>query len=644
MTTPAAGRARYDVRAFLGALDAVFAAQAGPDAAEEVITAALADVRAAADPAAELTVLNEAMGFYRSVSRHERSVEAAEGALALIDPLGLTGSEAHVTTLINAATALRAAGRSDDALALYQDALAASRGVFGPHDRRLAALHNNLSLLQSDAGDHAAARSELEAALAILTASSVDPDTDLDVATTRTNLALVCFGLGLEEQARDHAEASMEIYRRGAHQDQSHFAAALAGHAQVSFTMGRLADAVDAYERSLAIIERAYGRRSEAYDVTAANLTMAREALAGIDATSPSLSPVVATVAAASSPRASSPGDGLSGLQLARAYWEEVGRPMMESRHAGLLPRTAVGLVGHGSECYGFDDALSRDHDFGPGFCLWLTAADHAEHGAALQADYDALPSTFMGVGARVETARARGAGRRVGVFEIGEFFESLTGHRTAPAADAPHAWLLLDEPTLAAATNGAVFADPHGAFSAVRNGFRRLPDDVRLALVARRLGMASQSGQYNVPRMLDRGDGEAAWLAVAEFTRAAASLVFLLNGPTAVGYLPYYKWQFSALREVSGRPASRLPDVHEGLSDVLRHASAACFGGAGFGEGGKGAAPARARLEAAIEGVCAAFVQELRTQGLTRSADPFLEHQRDHVQARIRDEWLRGL
>ena len=41
-------------------------------------------------------------------------------------------------------------------------------------------------------------------------------------------------------------------------------------------------------------------------------------------------------------------------------------------------------LVGHGSECYGFDDALSRDHDFGPRVCLWLTADDYAEFGERL--------------------------------------------------------------------------------------------------------------------------------------------------------------------------------------------------------------------------------------------------------------------
>ena len=79
-------------------------------------------------------------------------------------------------------------------------------------------------------------------------------------------------------------------------------------------------------------------------------------------------------------------------------------------------------------------------------------------------------------------------------------------------------------------------------------------------------------------------------------------------------------------------------------LSVVLRLASAACFGGAQFGEGGKGAVRAREQVAEQIDEFCADVVRELRQLGLTTSGDTFLEHQRPFVEAGIADSWLRSV
>ena len=64
------------------------------------------------DEGTALILLNELMGYYRSVSRHADCAEAAEKALALIRAMGLEGTVNHGTTLLNAATGLRAAGKT----------------------------------------------------------------------------------------------------------------------------------------------------------------------------------------------------------------------------------------------------------------------------------------------------------------------------------------------------------------------------------------------------------------------------------------------------------------------------------------------------------------------------------------------------
>lgn len=688
---PRSAAATFDAEAFLKGLDAIFEAHEGATKAEPYLLQAMDDAENAGDDAGLLTVLNETMGFYRSQGRHEDNQWIVQRSIELALRMRLEGTEAWTTTLINAATSMRAAGRYDQAEDLYHQAIDSAKATLSPTDRRMAALHNNLSMLYSETGRPEQALHELEAALRVLEAASVDPSNDIDIAATHTNIALILLELPADErhtgssgetehagapsnrmtppatssdsptdnstpaaarldEAMRHARQSLDIYRTAGQEHAGHYASALAGYAQVCLAAGHADEAVRRYRQALSVIEENYGRDNDYYRITAANLVQAQEQTAESELSGVIATPGTATPDAAASsgtvPSGNTPARTIPGLKLARAYWQEFGKPLIAERYPEYQGRIAAGLVGHGSECYGFDDELSHDHDFGPGFCLWLTDEDYAAIGERLQADYESLPDTFMGFGPKSQTARAQGAGRRVGVFRIGDFFESITGYRQAPPADRPHEWLMLDEPTLAAATNGEVFADPLGAFSKTRQGFKLMPEDVRLSLISRRLGMIAQAGQYNLPRMLQRGDGAAAWCAINEFAEAVASLVFLINTPVSAGYMPYYKWRFAALRRLSRRMAARLPDACAQLEDVLRLASAACFGGVGFGEGGKGAAPAAKQVVSIVESICAEIVAELGREGLTDSDETFLEWQRPYVEEHIehRDACLMSL
>lgn len=685
--------ATFDTQQFLNGLDAIFDRHAAATEAGPYLEQAMVDAENAGDEAGLLTVLNETMGFYRSQGRHKENQWIVQRALELAARMGLTTgtSEAWATTLINCATSMRAAKQYDQAEDLYHQAQSVCRHSLAPTDRRLAALHNNLSMLYSETNRPDKAELELREALRIIEASSVNPDADIDVASSHTNLALTLLPEHKLEGAHWHAAKALEIYRTGHLEHSAHYASALAGFAQVCFAERRYADAVTGYRHALAVIEECYGKDTDYWRITADNLRQAEEEAAkagvtvdnagvagdagtppqsgsrlpdspaqgktGADATSSPSTVSVSTGSAGAAEAVSA--CPVSGLKLARAFWTQMGKPMIAAKYPQYAGRIAAGLVGHGSECYGFDDTYSQDHDFGPRFCLWLTDEDYAAIGEQLEADYEALPRKFSvdaqgrvtfeaharsdasgtfpsaGAGSPV-TPRAQGANRRDGVFRIGDFFESITGYRTAPAQTAPHEWLMLQESTLAAATNGEVFADPTGLFSKTRQGFKNMPDDVRLALISKRLGMIAQAGQYNLPRSLKRGDGAAAWLSIHEFVQATASLVFLVNVPMVVGYMPYYKWQFAALRKLSGSMFALLPNVGEQLETVMRLSSAACYGGAGFGEGGKGAAPAIEKINDIVEQIAVDIVKELKREHLTTSGETFLEWQRPYVEDHI--------
>lgn len=627
--------------------------------------------------ALQLSVLNELMGFYRSRGEHAKNQAIINRALNIANEMQLSGTEAGTTTLINAATSLRAAGDYDRAEEIYSQALKESSKTLKPNDRKLAALHNNLSMLYSETGKIKEAIDQLEKALDILQKSSVNPSTDIDIAATHTNIALAILQECSQPNAStnsksatlnsafEHAQMSLKIYKNGNNQNRPHYASALAGYAQVQYARKEYSDAVKAYSEALDLIAQCYGKDSESYAITAENLQQTRKLAENVTTTSAEdaikydseKSPATAqlqpksnkTIKSIKTVKTEYNPKIKNGMQLAKSYWQTYGKLLLDQpKFTKYKNRIAAGLVGHGSECYGFDDEISRDHDFGPGFCMWLTDEDYAKIGDDLQAAYDSLPQEYAGFGSREETPRAKSCeeSKRVGVFSISEFFENITGFATAPSKNEPHLWLSLSEPTLAAATNGQIFADPLGEFSKTRQSFKLMPDDVRISLISRRLGMMAQAGQYNVPRMLARKDGAAAWLSINEFVRATASIVFLLNNPISAGYLPYYKWQFAALRKLSARMASRLSNVCNKLESLMRLSSAACFGGSGFGEGGKGSSEAESKINEIIQNVCNEVVKELKYQGLSNCGETFLEWQRPYVEAHInsRTTCLRSL
>lgn len=669
---------------FYSELDEMFANHASADAIESYLLNKLAESQEANAQALQLSVLNELMGFYRSRGEYAKNQPIINHALNLANEMQLAGSEAGTTTLINAATSLRAAGNYDRAEKIYTQALSESATTLGAKNRKLAALHNNLSMLYSETGRTHDAIEELNQALEILQNTITDPERDIDIAATHTNLALAMLQecskdrtqertqrsdantnavlvSEILESAFEHASTSIRMYIAGNNENQPHYASALAGFAQVQCARGEYSDAVKAYSKALDLIAECYGKDSESYTITAENLQQTRELAENVTTTDvanaiqcnsekspatvqlrPESNKTIQSNKSIKSNKIIKAEDNpkiKNGMQLAKEYWQTYGKPLLDQpKFAKYKNRIAAGLVGHGSECYGFDDEISRDHDFGPGFCLWLTDEDYAEIGADLQAAYDVLPQKYAGFGSREETPRAKSceSSKRVGVFSTAKFFENITGFPTAPSQNEPHLWLSLYESTLAAATNGKIFADPLGEFSKARQSFKLMPDDVRISLISRRLGMMAQAGQYNFPRMIARKDASAAWLSINEFVRATASIVFLLNNPISAGYLPYYKWQFAALRKLSARMASRLSNVCNQLESLMRLSSAACFGGSGFGEGGKGAGIAQKQVAAIIASIGEDIVRELQYQGLSDCGETFLEWQRPYVEAHI--------
>ncbi len=306
----------------------------------------------------------------------------------------------------------------------------------------------------------------------------------------------------------------------------------------------------------------------------------------------------------------------MRGLDISKEFYRQYGRPMLEEQFSDVLDRIAVGLAGEGSECLGYDDDLSRDHDFDAGFCLWITDADADAFGFSLSRAYGRLPREFMGL---KRSLLSPVGGSRHGVITVEDFYTRHLGAPTAP--DSMERWLYTPAASLLAASSGEVFADPLGAFSAVRNILRAgYPEDIRRKKLAAHAVLAAQAGQYNYPRCLARGERGAAQLAVFTFVRHAISLIYLLNNR----YEPFYKWVYRGLRELP--TLGSLADALETLTEL------------------DNAPPHAALKRDMIEDIAALLIAELDLQGLTKAACGDLEKHAYSVQDHIKDPNLRNM
>ena len=284
----------------------------------------------------------------------------------------------------------------------------------------------------------------------------------------------------------------------------------------------------------------------------------------------------------------------MKGLELAEQYYQAFGAAMIRQQFAADAPRIAAGLAGPGSECFGFDDELSRDHDWGPAFCLWLSDEDHERIGADLQRAYAELPATFMGFGPR---RASPGEEWRMGVSRTTTFFRKFTG-LDRPPATLPE-WLRIPEHALAACTNGKVFCDPLSDFTRWRQALLNYyPEDVRLKKIASLCITIAQSGQYNLARFMRRQEMFSASYSVVKFCADAIALVFLLNRR----YAPFYKWLHRAVQDLPlmGR------EVHERIGALLK-------------------AVEPEKQAEIMEVVSVLLADELRRQGLSDSPSDFL-------------------
>ncbi len=243
-------------------------------------------------------------------------------------------------------------------------------------------------------------------------------------------------------------------------------------------------------------------------------------------------------------------------ISLSKAFFEEVVRPAMEKTCPAVLDKAACGRFGWGSECFGMDDAISRDHHWGPRIDLLLPDRVFRDTPDELWEKVSRyFPGEFRGF--KLEPGHVGGAG--LAPESMDEFLLRTIGRTTAPESNED--WLGIPEEDILHVINGEVWHDGAGQFSHIRDVLGAYyPDEVWRRRLANWCRYASGMGLYALHRALLRENRAYAHTTLARTLKLSLELAFMLNRR----YFPYDKWLYPTFRKLPELAPDMLPLVDE--------------------------------------------------------------------------------
>jgi hypothetical protein len=246
----------------------------------------------------------------------------------------------------------------------------------------------------------------------------------------------------------------------------------------------------------------------------------------------------------------------LTGVALARSYFDEIVAPRLAGRFTGMP--YAAGRLGSGSDVLGLDDSVSRDHDWGLRLTLLVPPEAVTPVDEYLE---QALPPAFAGLPVRFATTWEPAMRHRVEVSTAEDFVASRLG-LDASGDLKPVDWLALTGQSLLEVTAGPVFTDSLGTLTDLRRKLAWYPEPVWRYVVAAdwiRLG-------EDLPllgRTAQRGDDVGSRVLTGRIAGTAMHLAFML----ARQWPPYPKW--------AGTMLARLPVANTLIPALSRLLSA---------------------------------------------------------------------
>lgn len=555
-----------------------------------------------------IKALNELGGTLKYVGYYDDAETNLKKSLEIIKKKYGDNNLAYATSLLNLTEVYRFAQKFNllednykKIVKIYQDNSADSSFSY-------AGLCNNFGLYYQNTGDMKSAYDLHLKSLDILK-NHENEEYLLEYAVTLSNLFNPCYQLGMKEKAVEYLNKAIDIFERNVGTEHPLYSASLNNMAIYYYNERELNKATEFFERASEISKKTMGVDSDNYKNILSNIEFIKEELSKTkDNIKTQNSKNNEKNEVVGSPKKEDLKD-IKGLELSKRYFSDIVLPEFEKSLKDILPLCAFGLVGEGSECYGYDDKLSQDHDFGPSICIWLRKDDYLKYQDRINEVLKNLPKTYLGF---QELKESEWGHNRRGLLNIEDFYFKFIGSTNLPQTIKD--WQKIPETALATVTNGVVFLDNLGEFTKIREQLLNYyPEPIRQNKIATRLMNISQHGQYNYIRCLRRNDLVSANQCLYLFVDEVIHLVFLLNRR----YKIFYKWANRALLDLKilGN------EIHKLLQDMVFAQNKIPY----------------------VRKICKVLADELRKQKLTDCESEFLGDLGVDIQKNIDDEFFKN-
>ncbi len=245
----------------------------------------------------------------------------------------------------------------------------------------------------------------------------------------------------------------------------------------------------------------------------------------------------------------------IKGMDLCRGFFFDHAKAIIEAT-CPTLAYTA-GLIGYGSDVLGYDDAVSRDHMWGPRFYLFLRQEDMGCRDTLWNALANHLPYTYKGYSVHFTAPDEEDNGVRhpLRISEgpvnplifIQPFADFLTEQLGTADLEhiAPTTWLSFSEHRLLSLVSGQLFVDGLGCGDILAK-IRFYPDLVKRYLIASQWDTIATEQAF-MRRCADCGDDIGSRLVCGRIAERLMRLCFLYQDT----YAPYSKWFGTAFAQV---------------------------------------------------------------------------------------------